>query len=521
MLCLLTASCREASIPHRQKDIWHLVRGLGSFTQMRRIRDQLAVVLKEDFEAKADYFCQAFDIAYRLVTNDIPRLPSPKLKDSTFYSILIQNHLTVGETMPSPSDALVVLPPVNENEIKDSLMYSWILNVLLNESNNVNNTVIPSSIAQRGNESFYNTLETMLADGVACRTRSDIVSSVKFKNHIAVSVAFCLYFSHSYRPDLWKIIESLPSEFPENVGTYTDSIAAFLRVAYCMTDENAHFDISIGLDAFPSSDAWETMNSRRQLRDTETGALKLNAIEPFIESELIAEPKTQHVESSYESQAMLDVDKIDVYGSDKNLKEFCKNFNEMEVKAIVKIIESLKKATFHGRTISEIMVCFCFFLLIIIVKFKFKTICYENSVSDEDASSLLKQMENNFIIFLCGIDTRRYVHVQYVLDWGLCIDGKALFIKPWTNADGTIDYPTFRWMSEMVFATINESPCVPLDYIKNYFSSVIQPVFVDDILDFLLKVKVIESFVEEISSIVIRGPFNSKCRSFTVNCSTF
>uniref|UniRef100_A0AC35G8H4 Uncharacterized protein n=1 Tax=Panagrolaimus sp. PS1159 TaxID=55785 RepID=A0AC35G8H4_9BILA len=121
VVTLLGASCREANIPQRQADIFHLVRGLGSFTQMRKIRDQMASVLNEEFERKAEYFYEAFDIAYRLVTHDIPRLPSPLVSDTVFYGIMERNNLTLGGQEYIATTSVASEKPENLNEIQEAV----------------------------------------------------------------------------------------------------------------------------------------------------------------------------------------------------------------------------------------------------------------------------------------------------------------------------------------------------------------------------------------------------------------
>uniref|UniRef100_A0AC35FIE5 Uncharacterized protein n=1 Tax=Panagrolaimus sp. PS1159 TaxID=55785 RepID=A0AC35FIE5_9BILA len=209
-------------------------------------------------------------------------------------------------------------------------------------------------------------------------------------------------------------------------------------------------------------------------RITESGALRLAAIPISVDSTFLNNPEIQNVISAYEPQPMPDTRLIDegIYDSDERMNEFCSALNEDEKNATIKIITSLKDSTFHGRTLAEL-----------------RALCFiEESVPEDVTDSILKALEKSHFIFACGIDTIRYVHIRYALEWGLNIDEKVLFVKPWTNDDGTIDYSTFRWMSEMVFATINESPDITIANIKSYFSNVIHPVFIDDIIEFLCKV---------------------------------
>uniref|UniRef100_A0A914Z8R7 GTF3C1 extended winged-helix domain-containing protein n=1 Tax=Panagrolaimus superbus TaxID=310955 RepID=A0A914Z8R7_9BILA len=493
VITLLGASCREANIPQRQADIWHLVRGLGSFTQMRKIRDQMASVLNEEFEQKAEYFYEAFDIAYRLVTHDIPRLPSPMVNDSTFYGIMEQNNLTLGGHEFITSTSVASEKPENLNEIQEAVMYDCVMNVLMNETNNVNNKIVSAAVSQKDRAKFFNTLSAMLDDGIAVRTKADVERSIKFKQQYAVSLNFCYYFSHTYRHDIWRIIEKLPVDFADNFETYSDNLAAFLRLSFCLVDDESQFEIDVGLDAFPMLGQWRDATNRKFQRITESGALRLAAIPVAVESDFLHNPSVLNVVEAYEPQPMPEVKNIEegIYDSEEIIAAFCANLNEDEKHATLQIISSIKDSTFHGKTLSEL-----------------RALCFvEESVPEDVTDSLLTALEKSHMIFACGIDTVRYVHIRYALEWGLNIDGKVLFVKPWTNDDGTVDYSTFRWMAEMVFATINESPDITLTNVKSYFSNIIHPVFVDDIVEFLCRVQIIEKYDEQIIKIEYINPF--------------
>jgi hypothetical protein len=238
-------------------------------------------------------------------------------------------------------------------------------------------------------------------------------------------------------------------------------------------------------------DDWKDSTNRKFQRITESGAIRIAAIPLVVDSLYLLKPTIENAKQAYEPQPMPEVLNLDIYASESILEEFCNHLNnDAERNATIKVITSLKDAFYHGKTLFEL-----------------KAFCYEESMSDDGAYNLLKCLENSHMIFNCGIDTLRYVHIRHALDWGLDIDGKAVFVKPWTNDDGTIDYSTFRWMSEMVFVTINESPDITLTNLKSFFSNVIHPVFIVDIVEFLSRVKIIKIEVDEIPRIVFKNPF--------------
>ena len=491
VLALAGASVRE--LGQRRDEIWRLVRGLGSFVQMRKIRDEIGAVLGEETEAKEEYFCQAFDIAYRHVSRDIPNLPSVLIKDSAFDTILSRNNLVVGTAEPpagNPMVAKLSSVPKDPESLVDGLMYDWTMNGILAEWVGRSNPVSLAVTAHKGSSLFHSTLEKLYEDGVVARSRLDLNKS-PFRTRIAPSSAYLGYFSHNIRSDVFTSVANYTDDLDLETGAQNDNIAAFFRISYALRDENAEFSVAIGPDAFTGFKESET--PRKGLRDTESGALKLNEVTAAVKSTLTKKPSRIIPEKFSKVQPMLKVDLIDDVTSAPYYQNVLSQLDKKSAAIVDGIVKRLKKAGVDGVAQSEI-----------------RDFCLNSGLTRRQMKDLLDYLEEMFVVFACGLDVQRYVSSEHILKWVLPIDGKALFMKPWTMPDGSMDLCLFRWFTEMMFITIHEAPYITLGSLKEYFCGAIHGAIVEELLDFLEDNKVITSEKEEIVFSVIKGPFKSR-----------
>uniref|UniRef100_A0A7E4V5S1 Piwi domain-containing protein n=1 Tax=Panagrellus redivivus TaxID=6233 RepID=A0A7E4V5S1_PANRE len=493
--CLMAACVRETSHPKRQTDIWHLVHGFGSFAQMRNIRNELASILRSDFEAKADFFCLAFDIAHRVVTRDIPRLPSALLSDKKFDAILDRNNLTIGVTDPPANNkALLALStaPKSEDDLHERLMYAWIINMLLFEDHSVSSDLPTAIVRQRGAEAFYSVINKMHDDGVLVQTRPEVNVSVRgVRNQVTPSVAFCTYFNHSYRYDVMESIEALPDCFINDIVSFSENVGVFLRLAYMMTDPDADIKATIHKETFPQLTGRSEADIRRQMRETESSAIKLNKITveaegPLAEKPVIANPLNSLVRGT----VVIDVNAIPDYAEEKGWEESMNKLNGAGAEAAEAILQGLKNAGYQGLTFEEICV-----------------ISFEYNLNIDNVYEMVTFLEDQHHIIACGIDTRRFVHVKHVLEWALVVNEKAYFVKPWSDPDGTINWGIFRWMAEMVFVSVHESPMTTIEKLRSYFCNVLHGAIVDEIIDILVRAKLIEIVTASVEEPVSVTPF--------------
>ncbi|KAE9548477.1 hypothetical protein FO519_008307 [Halicephalobus sp. NKZ332] len=465
VLALAGASVRE--LGQRRDEIWRLVRGLGSFVQMRKIRDEIGAVLGEDTEAKEEYFCQAFDIAYRHVSRDIPNLPSVLIKDSAFDRILSRNNLVVGTAEPpsgNPMVAKLSSLPKDEESVVDGLMYDWTMNGILAEWVGRSSPVSLAVTAYKGSSLFHATLEKLYEDGVVARS------------------------SHNIRSDVFGAVANYTDDLDLESGAQNDNIAAFFRIAYALKDEKAKFSVVIGPDAFTGFKESET--PRKGLRDTESGALKLNEVMALVESNFTKKPPRIIPEKFSKVQTMLKTDSVDAVTSDAHYKNVLSQLDKKLGSIVDGIVKIVKKAGINGVSQMEI-----------------REFCLNSGLTKRQMKDLLDYLEETFVIFSCGLDVQRYVSSECITKWTLPIDGKMLFMKPWTMPDGSMDLCLFRWFTEMVFITIHEAPYITLESLKEYFCGAIHGAIVEELLDFLEDNKVITSEKEEIVTSIIRGPF--------------
>jgi len=488
VLALAGASVRE--LGQRRDEIWRLVRGLGSFVQMRKIRDEIGAVLGEDTEAKEEYFCQAFDIAYRHVSRDIPNLPSVLIKDSAFDKILSRNNLVVGTAEPpsgNPMVAKLSSVPKDLDSLLDGLMYDWTMNGILAEWIGRSNPVSLAVTAYKGSSLFHSTLERLYEDGVVARSRLDLNKS-PFRTRIAPSSAYLGYFSHNIRSDVFSSVANYTDDLDLEAGAQNDNIAAFFRISYALKDENAEFSVAIGPDAFTGFKESET--PRKGLRDTESGALKLNEVTASVKSTLTKKPPRIIPEKFSKIQPILKLDQVDTITSNSHYQSVLGQLDKKLAGVVDGIVKKLKQAGVNGVSQVEI-----------------REFCSNSGLTKRQMKDLLDYLEETFIIFACGLDIQRYVSSEHITEWALPIDGKALFMKPWTLPDGSMDLCLFRWFTEMVFITIHEAPYITLASLKEYFCGAVHGAIVEELLDFLEDNKVIISDKEEIVLSVIKGPF--------------
>lgn len=221
--------------------------------------------------------------------------------------------------------------------------------------------------------------------------------------------------------------------------------------------------------------------------------MKLNYVVTSVDSNELGKVSVKIPEKFSEIQAAPLVDNMVSIESDDYVPSILSKCNQIVMNIAESIVQKVQHSGITGIPVREIV-----------------DFCQEMKMDKHDYTDLFANLENSYLIYKVGFDVPRYVCNKYIRDWSLPLNGRLLFVKPWTQPDGTINLQLFRWFTEMVFITIHESPCIDSNYLKNYFCGAIHSALLEEILEFLVDNKVIKMVVEEIETVEVKGPFSSK-----------
>ncbi|KAI6221152.1 hypothetical protein M3Y95_01010500 [Aphelenchoides besseyi] len=516
---LMSASAREMVRPGRIAQMHYIVKTLGTFKTMVDIRNTLVTRQFSNENERNDFFKDTFRQAHQLIFHEARNAPLVTASDDEFRKYLEKKkHVsTVNNSSTFPRRSC---EPTTAADVAHCVAFNVVMSTMVCEAFHA-----PDS-ADRSRTDFRPVLNSVSPSNITdalliCRSEGLITrvrpfgAAVTTRSHTILSVYYRQFFNHPFRNDLIEIAKSAikdPAMKSKNVDQQDDNPLGLLcLLAATCNDVEIEMDLSKLDEVIPRAEGKKSKDDVDESIDDlnkTNGDMKGKAVKQlrhlensplFIEKIGITCPEN-HIEfelPSREEIAKLVTQQFDVpVKSENKLKEELVKRAKRDLKSLCSpdiatvILDAVNSTEYAGITVQDILE-------------KLNSL-----VNEETITKILELLIELGLVFTCGVETKRYVGLNFAEPWFIKIDDKYFGIRPWSFPNGEVNWNALRWMSEALLLTINYKPGIKLRELCTLYSYVLQPICLRELISFLEKIECVLLDREERASMKKLSPFS-------------
>ncbi|CEF68803.1 Hypothetical protein SRAE_2000345800 [Strongyloides ratti] len=443
---------------------------------------------KENESVNDNVFLDAFNLAYSIIFDDDKNVPEASVSDENFFNYYKEKNEDIidGDTS-IPND--IFSPPKNLIDIQQELSFHVMLSSLLH-----NTTECFSDESIKIEKLAFTLIKSRLSDVIIKMKSESIICKPKGmeqilnNDSIVVSASMAILSTHfrymfnvRYHSDI--ILQSINDykniiETKDCTNIYTPG--GLVLVGDLMESRGMHSSITMGKEFNKIIDMEEELSGSSGLKRNkhlESANMMLDDIHlRYTDIPKLNFKPVDPIEVASEMIQKVPFSEIKWLDEDTFIKDF-KN-DTVRTKQLLNLFPKLKDATNIGLTAEEIS--------------DILELSYKETVE------LLNILIQKNLIFVCGIDKRRYISIRHSTDWVVASEERICFMmRPWLNSKGDVNISILKWMSE----------CILLKIIDN-------PVF--EILEFLEKIKTVILERKVTSNSVVLDPFTKEKKMITI-----
>ncbi|KAI6207106.1 hypothetical protein M3Y94_00991900 [Aphelenchoides besseyi] len=461
------------------------------------IRNTLVTRQFSNENERNDFFKDTFRQAHQLIFHEARNAPLVTASDDEFRKYLEKKkHVsTVNNSSTFPRRSC---EPTTAADVAHCVAFNVVMSTMVCEAFHA-----PDS-ADRSRTDFRPVLNSVSPSNITdalliCRSEGLITrvrpfgAAVTTRSHTILSVYYRQFFNHPFRNDLIEIAKSAikdPAMKSKNVDQQDDNPLGLLcLLAATCNDVEIEMDLSKLDEVIPRAEGKKSKDDVDESIDDlnkTNGDMKGKAVKQlrhlensplFIEKIGITCPEN-HIEfelPSREEIAKLVTQQFDVpVKSENKLKEELVKRAKRDLKSLCSpdiatvILDAVNSTEYAGITVQDIL--------------KLNSL-----VNEETITKILELLIELGLVFTCGVETKRYVGLNFAEPWFIKIDDKYFGIRPWSFPNGEVNWNA--WMSEALLLTINYKPGIKLRELCTLYSYVLQPICLRELISFLEKIE--------------------------------
>jgi len=499
---LLASSAREMARPGRNAYLQYIVKTLCSNEEMIEIRDRFAKKTNLSDEEKAEIFWEAFKAAYNVVFVETEELPNVAEDDVTFSKFVEDEKFTM---LVVDSKTNLIFPrrartPQSIADIQHCVAFNVIMSTLVVEScrliddeDEMNedgpridlllNTVTTASLSE--------TMEIARSDGLICKVRGQKMIVNLKRNQSTITVYYRHFFNHPYRKDLVDLLKGTVSNTP--IDTNKENPAVFVHMMEYMYDSEGKMAINIenALEVIASDPTKGGGKAVKNMRHLKNAPIRLENID------IGFAPKDENYSIPSREDVLRIVGPIYTCNSIEDPAELenalISEGLESEIPDAILLFNIIYESEHFGVPMSEL-----------------KEKCGLNL---EDFDQILNAFIKIGAAFPCGVDVFRIVCAEFSSPWFIKTESTRFSPRPWLSLRGTVNWIVLRWMSESCLMTIQSKPGIKMEDLNVCYSTVLSPVLVNELVDFLVEIGCCSVKVENCVQLTVSSPFSSDSKS--------
>ncbi|CAD5219846.1 unnamed protein product [Bursaphelenchus okinawaensis] len=505
--CLMAAGAREMVRPGRMAQLQYIVKTLASYSSMIEIRNKLSEMVFTDESAKNQYFLDAFKKAYEYIFKETNAIPSIETTDSEFDDFMKEQKLSV--VISTSNVTSHVFPkrskkPESVEDIHHCVAFNVVMSSLIGDfkdkERNEGKMTFESLVNSVPAKSLTEVLEIGRSDGLITRMRNTEQTSMMMRNQATFSIFYRHFFNHHYRNDLIDLVQhGLVDNFLEQKAD--ENLACMLQLISQLYDDSASVTVSapaniddlIGHDQDQIDDKPVT----KQLRKLENATLHLDKIRVGVNDygkEWTSVPPLSSVVHIVAPKFVLDTEEKSLDKTLKTAVSYLKT-KGVTLDKLKKLVDVVHKTEYLGVTTEQLM--------------------ETTKLTKPVLLIVLNHLSKLNVLFPCGIDTRRWVSLDFIIPWMVETKTERFFIRPWTSPDGGVNWPILKWMAEGVLMTVLYKPGMTLEEIKGTYAYVLQPVLIAEIIEFFEYMNIVRVQDTQVKTVKKMSPFACEANTET------
>uniref|UniRef100_A0A0N5B8E3 B-block_TFIIIC domain-containing protein n=1 Tax=Strongyloides papillosus TaxID=174720 RepID=A0A0N5B8E3_STREA len=500
---ILSAGTREMGKSQGRVEFYKYVSVFEGNSEMLEIKGKMIDTnkSKESDSVNDNVFLDAFNCAYRIVFDDDKNVPEPSVTDEDFFKYYIDKKDDIPDGGTSIATDIFV-PPKNLTDIQQELSFHVMLSSLLHNTTEVfcdESVKIEKLAFSLIKSRLSDVIIKMKSDSIICKPKG--IEQMLNNDSVVVSASMAILSTHfrymfnvRYHSDIvLQNINDYKNIVETKDCTNTYSPGGLVLIGDLMESRGMHSSVTVGREFNKIIDMEEELagntglkrnkqleNANMMLDDihlryTDIPKLNFKPVDPVkVASEMI-----QRVPFG------------ELKWLDENL--FIKDFENDEIRKaqLLNLFPKLKEATNIGLTVEEISD---------IVKLDY-----------EETLELLNVLIKKNLLFVCGIDKRRYISIRYSTDWVVASEERVYFMmRPWLDSKGEVNISILKWMSECILLRIIDNPGISINHLYLTYGTILRPNLVFEILEFLAKIGTVTLERKLVSTTLIQDPFTKK-----------